>query len=148
MHGKRMAVKKTIAIIGATGATGGVIARWLAKSGYRLLLISTEQNELREMVSELAISSPAAEVEGMDCMFNASWEADLVIMAVPARDEQEVACRISEVTRGKTVISISSRIDDSAKPNLQQLLPYSRVMKLYHTGNLHVLSSTLASFLN
>ena len=142
-----MAHKRTIAIIGATGNTGKVIARRLAKSDHRLLLISTDKEQLLHVVNDLLADVPQAEVEGMDCMFDASWEADVVILAVPVGDEEEVATRISEVTRGKIVVRMINSMHDKEESRLQLLLPYSSVIEM-READLQELSSALRPFLN
>ena len=78
-----MQTKQTIAIIGATGNMGSAISKSLSKGNYRLLLCANEQDKVRAQVEEIKRDNPAADVEGLDCSVNASWEADIIIAAVP-----------------------------------------------------------------
>lgn len=138
-----MANLKTIAIVGATGNMGSAIARSL-HGKYRLLLMSNNESKLVELKSELDKSKPAAETYGVSCAREASWEADIIIVATPYEAEKEVAEIIREVAVGKIVVSISNPLDSSysqlvtsedssAAEELQKLLPYSKVIKTFNT---------------
>ena len=72
----------------------------------------------------------------------ASWEADIIILATPYGAEKEVAEKIREVATGKVVISISNPLNSSyndlvtsedAAEELQKLLPNSKVVKTFNT---------------
>jgi predicted dinucleotide-binding enzyme len=140
-----MTTIKTIAIVGATGNMGSAIARSLAKKGgYRLLLMANEPDKLTELKSELERTTPLTEVLALGCAKEATWEADIIIVATPYEAEKEVAEKIREVAIGKIVISISNPInreynnlvtspDTSAAEELQKLLPYSKVVKTFNT---------------
>jgi NADPH-dependent F420 reductase len=141
---KEMQTKQTIAIIGATGNMGSAISKSLAKGNYRLLLKSNKQEELNSLVEEIKQSNPSADVEPMACPKDASWEADIIIAAVPYQAEKEVAERIKEVANQKIVISIANPLneqynglvtspDTSAAEELQKLLPHSKVVKAFNT---------------
>jgi len=138
-----MAVK-TIAILGATGNMGRAIARNLAKSNYRLLLIGSDNAKLDLLFKEIHAQSPSADIEIMNCAFNGCWEADIIIPAVPYKAEKEIASKIKDVATGKIVISISNPLNESftaletatgksAAEELQQALPYSKVVKAFNT---------------
>lgn len=140
-----MASIKTIAIVGATGSMGSAIAKTLAKKGnYRLLLMANDQEKLRDLKSELGNSSTATDIFTLSCAKEASWEADIIIVATPYEAEKEVAEKIREVATGKIVISISNPLDSSynklvtsadtsAAEELQKLLPNSKVVKTFNT---------------
>jgi 8-hydroxy-5-deazaflavin:NADPH oxidoreductase len=139
-----MKTKRTIAVIGATGNMGAAIAKSLAKGNYRLLLCANELAKVQDLVAEIKISQPAAEVEGIDCAVEASWEADIIIAAVPFAAEKEVAAKIKEVANQKIVISLANPLNDtynglvtapetSAAEELQKLLPNSKVVKAFNT---------------
>jgi predicted dinucleotide-binding enzyme len=85
-----------------------------------------------------------AEVEVLDCPTNASWEADVIILAVPYQAEKEIAEKIREVANQKVVISIANPLNEtfdglvtapgtSAAEELQKLLPGSKVVKAFNT---------------
>ena len=141
---ENMSTKQTIAIIGASGNMGSAISKSLSKGDYRLLLCASEQSKVQTVVDDIKNSNPSADVEAMDCSMEASWEADIIIAAVPYAAEKEVAARIKEVANQKIVISISNPInqtynglvtapDTSAAEELQKLLPYSKVVKAFNT---------------
>jgi NADPH-dependent F420 reductase len=138
-----MATKKTIAIVGATGNMGSAIAKSLSKnSDYRLLLMANNKDKLVDLKSTLVKSG--AEADALSCVKEASWEADIIIVATPYEAEKEVAERIREVATGKIVISISNPLskayndlvtspDTSAAEELQKMLPNSKVVKAFNT---------------
>ncbi len=139
-----MHVKQTIAIIGATGNMGQAIAKSLAKEENRLLLFSSNLQKAQLLAEEIKSNNAAVEVEGIACPVDASWEADIIILAVPYQAEAETAKKIKDVARQKIVISISNPLnatydglvtsaDTSAAEELQKLLPDSKVIKAFNT---------------
>lgn len=142
-----MKTKKAIAIVGATGNIGSAIARSLArKSTYRLLLMSHDQKKLVDLKTELQKNkNEDDEVFAISCAREASWEADIIIVATPYEAEREVAEKIRDVAVGKIVISVSNPLnsaynhlvtspDNSAAEELQKLLPNSKVVKTFNTA--------------
>ncbi len=139
-----MQTKQTIAIIGATGNMGSAIAKSIAGGPYRLLLKGNKQAELDSLVKDIQSKHPNAEVESAVCPTEASWEADIIIMAVPFEAEKEIAPMIKEVANQKIVVSIANPLnasynglvtppDTSAAEELQKLLPHSKVVKAFNT---------------
>lgn len=141
-----MATVKTIAIIGASGQTGSAIAKSLSKTDdCRLLLMSHKPGKLVELKSVIEKSSPYTEVFILSCARDASWEADIIILAAPYEVQKEIAVKIREVSTGKIVISVSSPLNDShngfvaqtdisAAEELQRLLPDAKVVKMFNTA--------------
>jgi NADPH-dependent F420 reductase len=134
--------KQTIAIIGATGNMGSAIARSLAKESNRLLLFSKSLEKSQALAEEL--NKDTSVVEPIDCSYNASWEADIIILAVPYEAEKALAEKIKQVANQKIVISISNPVNSefnglvtdpatSAAEELQKLLPNSKVIKTFNT---------------
>jgi 8-hydroxy-5-deazaflavin:NADPH oxidoreductase len=139
-----MQTKQTIAIIGATGNMGSAIARSIAKGPYRLLLKGNKQDELDTLVKDIQSRNPNAEVEAAVCPTEASWEADIIMLAVPFEAEKEIAPKIREVASQKIVISIANPLNPtynglvtapgtSAAEELQKHLPHSKVIKAFNT---------------
>ena len=139
-----MHTKQTIAIIGATGNMGSAIAKSLSKGNYRLLLKSGKAEALDALVAEIKKDHAAADVEASVCPKDASWEADIIILAIPYAAEAEVSERIKEVANQKIVISIANPLnetynglvtppDSSAGEELQKILPHSKVVKAFNT---------------
>ena len=139
-----MSTKKTIAIIGASGNMGSAIAKSLAKSQYRLLLFGKEEDKLKTIFKEIKAANKKADAEVIGCAADASWEADIIIAAVPFAAEKELAEKIRQVATGKIVISISNPLNEtytglvtdantSSAEELQKLLPHSKVIKAFNT---------------
>lgn len=139
-----MAVKQTIAIIGANGLIGSALAKSLARGPYRLLLFDKEAAELSILAEEILTVHAGAEVEAIGCPVDASWEADIIIPVVSYLAQQAVADKIRQVATGKVVISITNPVNaarsglltapySSAAEELQKLLPHSRVVKAFST---------------
>jgi predicted dinucleotide-binding enzyme len=134
-----MRTKQTIAVIGATGNRGATISKSLSKGNYRLLLCANEQKKVRALARQIKAKNLSVEVEEMDCKVEASWEADIIILAVPLEAEREVAKKIREMANQKIVISIASSLNNtynglvSAAEELQKLLPNSKVVKAFDT---------------
>jgi predicted dinucleotide-binding enzyme len=134
--------KMTIAIIGATEMMGAAIAKNLSKGNYRLLLFGLEGEKMESLVEEIKYLEPAADIESLHCLVDASWEADIIISALPCGSEREIAERIREVATQKIVIICSTKMGDglneavtshmSAAEELQNLLPYSKVVKTFN----------------
>ena len=123
---------------------GSAISKSIAKGPYRLLLKATKQEWLDELVKEIRAEQPDAEVEAVVCSTEASWEADIIILAVPYAAEKEVVAKIKEVANQKIVISIANPLNEtydglvtapgtSAAEELQKLLPNSKVIKAFNT---------------
>lgn len=139
-----MKTKQTIAIIGATGNMGSAISKSLAKGNYRLLLKANNAEGLDKLVQEIKDKKSSADVEAIPCPTEVSWEADIIVLAVPFEAEKEIAGKIKEVANQKIVISIANPLnqtynglvtapDTSAAEELQKLLPNSKVVKAFNT---------------
>jgi short-subunit dehydrogenase len=89
-----MQTKQTIAIIGASGNMGSAISKCLAKGNYRLLLCGNDQDKIQLLAQEIKMIHPTVDVENLNCTLTASWEANIIIMAVPYGAEREVASKI------------------------------------------------------
>jgi len=136
--------KQTIAIIGAGGNMGSAIAKSIAGGNYRLLLFDSNPEQIGSVNEEILQNYPEAELELMNCPHESTWEADIIILAVPHGAEPELADKIRDVATQKIVISIANPIDEdfsklitdpatSAAEELQQWLPNSKVVKAFNT---------------
>jgi NADPH-dependent F420 reductase len=139
-----MNTKQTIAIIGATGNMGSGISKNLSAGNYRLLLFANELSKLQTLETEILAKNPTADIELSECPTEASWEADVIILALPYPAQQQIAEKIREVANQKIVISIANPLnetydglvtasDTSAAEELQKLLPNSKVVKAFNT---------------
>lgn len=140
-----MQTRQTVAIIGATGKMGKAIAKSICNGNYRLLLFSRSIEKSGELADELNSIQEINDTEAIDCSFNACWEADIIILAIPYLAEAEVAEKIRDVATQKVVISISNPVNrigsslttppgTSAGEELQELLPYSKIIKAFNTN--------------
>jgi NADPH-dependent F420 reductase len=136
-----MQTTQTIAIIGATGNMGSALAKTLSKGNFNLLLFARDSEKVNALVNH--INQP--NTQAIDCPINASWEADIIILAVAYGAEKEVAEKIREVANQKIVISMSNPLNErfdglitapgtSAAEELQHHLPHSKVVKAFNTS--------------
>src|SRR5689334_4371437 len=133
-----MSSKPSIAIIGATGRMGGALALRLVKENYRLLLFARNVIRLNEMEEAFRKASPMADLDWVTCAAEASWEADIIIPAVPFSAQYEIAKKIQQVATQQIIISLSNPVqpnetDKSDAEKLQELLPHSKVVKAFNT---------------
>ena len=132
-----MITKQTITIVGASGSTGTAISNSLSRGNYRLLLCGSDLAEVQKVAEAVKRHMAAAEVEALDCTLDACWEADIIILAVPFAEMQEVADRIREVVNQKVVISLANPQDvahdtpaTGVVAELQKLLPYAKAVRV------------------
>jgi NADPH-dependent F420 reductase len=139
-----MKTKQTIAVIGASGNMGSAISKSLSKGNYRLLLCSDDKGKVQAILTDIKSSNAASDVEVIDCSAQASWEADIIIAAVPYEAQKDVAEKIKEVANQKIVISIANPLNETynglvtapdtiSAEELQKLLPNSKVIKAFNT---------------
>ena len=124
-----MAIKKTIAIVGATGELGRAIVNKFAFTPYRLLLVSPKINELDKLTAFLNQQAPVAEIEPVECVKDSCWEADIITTAVAPSEEKEVAELMKEVATQKIVVVVSENENECKE--LEKVLPYSKIVKAF-----------------
>jgi hypothetical protein len=136
--------KPSIAIIGASGKMGTALSRSLTHAGYPVLLFGRDPEKIEGLRTNLLELNATANVECSTCAVDASWEADVIILAVPFAAEADVADRIRAVATQKIVISLSNpflpdfsglstRPGESAGAALQVQLPAAKVVKAFNT---------------
>lgn len=125
-----MAYRNTVAIIGAATKLGALIAKGIA-ANYRLLLMDSEQAGLVSLQKEIQAVDKYAEVDVLHCCKNASWEADVIIVANEGEDLDDLAVKMEDVSTCKTVLHFISR--EASIDKLQQLLPYAKVVSILST---------------
>ena len=121
-----MAQKNTVAIIGASGSLGAYIAKGLCSGPYRLLLMDTHLQSLDALKTEINLLCKSAEVDVLQCCRDASWEADIILLAVGK--PMDIVQEIEEVATRKVVINIVS--PGRVSEDLQQMLPFSKVVNV------------------
>jgi hypothetical protein len=126
--------KETIAVIGATSEKGRLVIEHLLRNPYRLLLMDEESDKLAELKQSLAIWKTEAETDTLLCCREASWEADIIVIAKEHKTIEETAQKIKDVATTKIVIYVAE--DNNNQFNLlQQLLPYSKLVQVQLTKN-------------
>lgn len=118
-----MAVKKTIAIVGATEKAGVEIVNRFSGMPYRLLLVSNNAEQLSQLATDISQKNPAAEIDTMGCVKDGCWEADIIILAVPRCEEKHAAEMMKDVATQKIVVTVSNS-------EVEHVLPYCKVVKI------------------
>ena len=136
-------MKKTIAVIGAAGKAGSAIAPGLTAAGYRVLLADEIKKRpflyVRLLLLEYMIKSKCSpvDVEMVLSEREASWEADIIIVAVHRKKHADTACKIKDVVTGKIVIILmNGTLERSATEELARLLPNSKIVNVRHANGL------------
>ncbi len=133
-----MAVKKTIAIVGADEEKGILIASRLSAGNYRLLLLSNEPATINNVAEDIKRRIPNADVEMIGCMKDGCWEADIIIIATNTNKQKEAAGKIREVAIQKVVVCLADSKDalPFAEAAVQQLFPFSKVVAICSNAEL------------
>ena len=130
-----MAQKKTIAIAGVTGRKQTIIAKKLSQANYRVLIIAKPGDPL--LTGDAEQRMPGNDIEVIACAKDGCWEADIIVLAIPGHDMQEIAGKIQEVATQKIVASVTvvkdaSRISSGINTQLVKLFPYSKVISVFN----------------
>ncbi|HEX8656522.1 MAG TPA: hypothetical protein VF690_03265 [Hymenobacter sp.] len=126
----------TVAILGAASPTGQALATGLVSRPFALRLHDQDEGAAERLAQQLKQLAPLADVEAMACSATASWEADLVILALPLAAQAGAAQRIAPFVTRKTVYSVgdAAPYDPSVVlpvlADLRQQLPHSTIRRL------------------
>lgn len=120
-----MAYKQTVAIIGATTAIGKSIAQRMV-GAYCLLLMDDASLALASWADQLQRLHTDAIIYRVDCCKEASWEADVILLAVADSQLVSVAEKIKEVSTRKVVVQFLP--DSLPGIDVQLLLPFAKVI--------------------
>ena len=119
-----MATRKNMAIIGANSKIGTLLAERMAPT-YDLLLMDSSSDELMALTNSIRLQQPNTNINSLACCREASWEADVIVVAAAMEQLPAIAEKIKEVTNRKPVIHFSPA---GATTTLQQLLPHANVV--------------------
>jgi 8-hydroxy-5-deazaflavin:NADPH oxidoreductase len=121
-----------VSIIGA-GNVGRALASTLTRAGHDVTMAASHPGHAREVAS--AIGAQAA-----DSAAEATRDADLVILAVPATELPRIAQEAGPGLAGKVVVDVANRptpspdgTATSIAEELQERLPDSKVVKAFNT---------------
>ena len=128
-------MKQAIAILDATGDNGSVVAKFLAKD-YRLLLFGHDRHQLNKLATQVRKIVPQADLDCLGCAFEASWEADVIIL--DTIDEKAMAEKIRQVATQKLVIELTTGANTI---DLKALLPDSKVRLVASTNETQMLQN-------
>jgi predicted dinucleotide-binding enzyme len=131
-----MQTKQTIAIIGNIKGWTPEVYGNIASGNYRILFPGNDNQASDALINDVKSKYPLADMESIDCMINACWEADIIITTVPFENSAESNEKLQRVACQKTVIVV---VSDSCTPGnqhneilmaagVQQLLPYSKII--------------------
>ena len=113
-----------MAIIGANSKIGTLLAERMAPT-YDLLLMDSSSDELMALTNSIRLQQPATNINSLACCREASWEADVIVVAAAMEQLPAIAEKIKEVTNRKPVIHFSQA---GAATTLQELLPHANVV--------------------
>lgn len=123
-------VKKTIAILGDTGKLSTGLMEDLMRQDLRLLFISENDSKNIELKGQLEQANTAAEVEFTSCEREGCWEADIIALTPQESISTGLIQKIKEVATQKIVLVFSEENKTNSKADLNNLLPYSKVIEI------------------
>lgn len=98
--------KKTICIVGGTGAEGsGLAARWAAH-GHRVIIGSRDASKARSTVDAINALTGKKNVEGMESRAGVQ-QADVVVLTVPFSAQRSTVEGLKDVLAGKVLIDVT-----------------------------------------
>ncbi len=122
-----MQTPQTIAVIGAA-AIGKGITRGLACGRDKIILCDTDFDAIQSFTKELQAQRPGCDVEALHCSYEATWEADIIVLALEScPDRREIAKKINVVASQKIDIIVDDGVQE-----LEQLLPHSRIVRAFY----------------
>jgi NADPH-dependent F420 reductase len=141
-----------VAVIGATGALGGAIARRLVKAGESVVLGSRDAAKARAAANALARETGRKVAAGSNA--EAAAAADIVLVTVPFAAQRATLAEIAGSVAGKIVVDTTVPLvppkvmrvqlppEDSAALIAQNLLgPDVRVVSAFHNVAAHKLAT-------
>lgn len=132
---------KSVAIFGAKNQHASAIAEVLAlDASFQIILVANNQKELIGLRDKIVTINPSVDIELSDCASDASWRADIIILALCSDLQKLISGSIEGFVTQKTIIVfVKSEKDvfDSSRVNeLQILLPNTHIVSVYFEDNL------------
>ncbi|MCB2411034.1 hypothetical protein [Hymenobacter lucidus] len=116
----------TVAILGAAGPTGQALATHIAGHSCSLRLFDLDEAGAEQLAQQLKHAAPHADVEALGCPATASWEADLIVLALPLAGQVDAARQIAPYVTQKTVCSVGN----ATTSDLSAVLPVLAELRL------------------
>ena len=91
-----MAVKRTVAIVGADKEKGIIIDLILPACNYRLLRLFNEAAIINKVGVDTKKCLTDAEIELITCMKDGCWEANIILLAINSEAQREVVEKIRD----------------------------------------------------
>lgn len=102
-----MALKETIAFAGIPNiASCATYIIKLAQEHYPLLLVSSPDNNLEELVDQVLRHVPEATVDVMACAKDSCWEADIIVVVGNTSLNEAFLDKIKAVSTQKIVVGL------------------------------------------
>lgn len=120
-------MKSTIAITGATNTAGKLLSEQLAAKGFSLLLLSADTDALQAWNSGLQEKFPLVNIDSMQCSYNASWEADILVLNETREHVLEIASHVKEVVTRKPVIVLQAGEQHIPVQEVAAALPHCNI---------------------
>lgn len=120
-------MKSTIAITGATNTAGKLLSEQLAAKGFSLLLLSPDADDLQAWNTRLQQKFPLVNIESMQCSYDASWQADILVMNDKTEHVLKIADYVKTVVTRKPIIVLQNAENAICISALQNVLPHCNI---------------------
>ncbi|MFD2920951.1 hypothetical protein ACFS6H_14600 [Terrimonas rubra] len=120
-------MKSTIAITGATNTAGKLLSEQLAAKGFSLLLLSADTEALQAWNSGLQEKFPRVNIDSMQCSYDASWQADILVLNETREHVLEIATHVKNVVTRKPVIILQDGEQDIPVQDVAAALPHCNI---------------------
>lgn len=117
-------MKSTIAITGATNTAGRLLSEQLAEKGFSLLLLSADTDALQVWNNGLQEKFPLVNIDSMQCSFDASWQADILVLNETKEHVLEIAKHVKTVVTRKPVIVLQNQGNVIPLQDITTVLPH------------------------
>ena len=123
-------MQKTMAILGDTRRFSHILMEFLVMLDLRLLFVSEDEAKNEKVKKQLELLKATAEIEFISCEREGCWEADIILLTRPENISSALVEKIKGVATQKIVLVVSKDIKQPYKPELEKLLPYSKVLEI------------------
>ncbi len=126
--------RKTVAIIGLSVANIFILATKIAQEN-AVLLFDHDASVVNKMFLQLRSENPNATVEVMTCPINASWEADIIVLANYYLEQANLIHQIKKVATGKSIVILMAEEEKNKaaeyRDSFQDLFTFSKIICVF-----------------